>query len=219
MQKYILVNMISIKKLKVGMIFSLLFFLSQNILADRFILSDDGLIDPRAQEKINQMGLESKEKLGVNIYLYVKSTYGLGDKIKGKDKIIYLKDHEAKVLKVLKKPYALMTMSVEEQHVNLVVSKSLEKIIDKNDILDGYVVPLLASKDRNTLYSKVSAASLNGYAAIADIIAQEQNIELESSIGSQGKIASTVWRVMMYTLVVIGLLAYTFVILREKRRK
>ena len=209
--------MISIKKLKVGMIFSLLFFLSQNILADRFILSDDGLIDPRAQEKINQMGLESKEKLGVNIYLYVKSTYGLGDKIKGKDKIIYLKDHEAKVLKVLKKPYALMTMSVEEQHVNLVVSKSLEKIIDKNDILDGYVVPLLASKDRNTLYSKVSAASLNGYAAIADIIAQEQNIELESSIGSQGKIASTVWRVMMYTLVVIGLLAYTFVILREKR--
>ena len=211
--------MISIKKLKIGVIFSLLLFLSQNILADRFILSDDGLIDPRAQEKINQMGLESKEKLGVNIYLYVKSTYGLGDKIKGKDKIIYLKDHEAKVLKVLKKPYALMTMSVEEQHVNLVVSKSLEKIIDKNDILDGYVVPLLASKDRNTLYSKVSAASLNGYAAIADIIAQEQNIELESSIGSQGKIASTVWRVMMYTLVVIGLLAYTFVILREKRRK
>ncbi len=211
--------MISIKKLKIGVIFSLLLFLSQNILADRFILSDDGLIDPRAQEKINQMGLESKEKLGVNIYLYVKSTYGLGDKIKGKDKIIYLKDHEAKVLEVLKKPYALMTMSIDEQHVNLVVSKSLEKIIDKNDILDGYVVPLLASKDKNTLYAKVSAASLNGYAAMADIIAQEQNIELESSIGSQGKIASTIWRVMMYTLVVIGLLVYTFVILREKRRK
>jgi len=211
--------MISIKKLKIGVIFSLLLFLSQNILADRFILSDDGLIDPRAQEKINQMGLESKEKLGVNIYLYVKSTYGLGDKIKGKDKIIYLKDHEAKVLEVLKKPYALMTMSIDEQHVNLVVSKSLEKIIDKNDILDGYVVPLLASKDKNTLYAKVSAASLNGYAAMADIIAQEQNIELESSIGSQGKIASTIWRVMMYTLVVIGLLVYTFVMLREKRRK
>ena len=112
-----------------------------------------------------------------------------------------------------------MTMSIDEQHVNLVVSKSLEKIIDKNDILDGYVVPLLASKDKNTLYAKVSAASLNGYAAMADIIAQEQNIELESSIGSQGKIASTIWRVMMYTLVVIGLLVYTFVILREKRRK
>jgi len=209
----------TIKNLKMGVIFSLLFFLSQNILADEFILSDDGLIDPRAQEKITQIGLESKEKLGVNIYLYVKSTYGLGDKIKGKDKIIYLKNHESKVLENLKKPYALMTMAIDEQHVNLVVSKSLEKIIDKDDILDGYVVPLLASKDKNTLFAKVSAATLNGYAAIADIIAEEKNIKLESSIGSQGKIASTIWRVMMYTLVVIGLLTYTFVVLREKRRK
>ena len=209
----------TIKNFKIGVIFSLLFFLSQNILADEFILSDDGLIDPRAKEKITQMGLESREKLGVNIYLYVKNTYGLGPKVKGKDKIIYLKNHESKILEVLKKPYALMTMSIEEQHVNLLVSESLKKIIDKNDILDGYVVPLLASKDKNTLFAKVSAASLNGYAAIADIIADEKNIELESSIGSQGKIASTIWRVLMYTLVVIGLLAYTFVVLREKRRK
>lgn len=209
----------TIKNLKMGVIFSLLFFLSQNILANEFILSDDGLIDPRAQEKITQMGLESKEKLGVNIYLYVKSTYGLGEKIKGKDKIIYLKNHESMVLESLKKPYALMTMSIDEQHVNLLVSESLKKIINKDDILDGYVVPLLASKDKNTLYAKVSAATLNGYAAIADTIADDKDIKLETSIGSQGKIASTIWRVMMYTLVVIGLLVYTFVVLREKRRK
>jgi len=205
--------------IKIGVIFSLLFFLSQNILASNFILSEDGLIDPRAQEKINVMGLESKEKLGVNIYVYVKNTYGLGDKVKGKDKIIYLKNHESQILSVLKKPYVLMTMSITEQHVNLLVSDSLKKIIDKNDILDGYVVPLLASKDKNTLYAKVSAATLNGYAAIADTIADSKNIKLESSIGSQGKIASTIWRVMMYTLVVIGLLVYTFVVLREKKRK
>ena len=205
--------------IKIGVIFSLLFFLSQNILANGFVLSDDGLIDPRAKEKINQMGLESKAKLGTNIYIYVKSTYGLGDKVKGKEKIIYLKNHESQILTTLKKPYVLMTMSIEEQHVNLLVSETLKKIIDKDDILDGYVVPLLASKDKNTLFAKVSAANLNGYAAIADTIADERNIELESSIGSQGKIASTIWRVMMYTLVVIGLLTYTFVILREKRRK
>lgn len=209
----------TIKNLRIGVILSLLFFLSQNIFANNFILSDDGLIDPRAKEKITQMGLESKEKLDVNIYVYVKSTYGLGDKVKGKDKIIYLKNHESKILPVLKKPYVLMTMSIEEQHVNLLVSETLKKIIDKDDILDGYVVPLLASKDKNTLFAKVSAATLNGYAAVADTIAEDRNIELETSIGSQGKIASTIWRVMMYTLVVIGLLTYTFVILREKRRK
>jgi hypothetical protein len=209
----------SIINFKIGVIFSLLFFLSQNILASGFILSDDGLIDPRAQAKINVMGLESKTKLGVNIYVYVKNTYGLGDKTKGKEKIIYLKNHESQILPVLEKPYVLMTMSIIEQHVNLLISKNLKKIIDKDDILDGYVVPLLASKDKNTLYAKVSAATLNGYAAIADTIADSKDIELESSIGSQGKIASTIWRVLMYTLVVIGLLTYTFVILREKRRK
>jgi hypothetical protein len=209
----------AIKNLKIGVIFSLLFFLSQNIFANNFILSDDGLIDPRAKEKITQMGLESKTKLGVNIYVYVKSTYGLGDQIKGKEKIIYLKNHESKILATLEKPYVLMTMSIDEKHVNLLASETLKKIIDKDDILDGYVVPLLASKDKNTLFAKVSAATLNGYAAIADIIAEDKSIKLETSIGSQGKIASTIWRVMMYTLVVIGLLTYTFVILREKRRK
>jgi len=53
----------TIKNLRIGVILSLLFFLSQNIFANNFILSDDGLIDPRAKEKITQMGLESKEKL------------------------------------------------------------------------------------------------------------------------------------------------------------
>ena len=209
----------SFKNIKIGVILSLLFFLSQNILASGFVLSDDGLIDPRAQEKINVMGLESKEKLGVNIYVYVRNTYGLGDKIKGKEKIIYLKDHESQILPTLDNPYVLFTMSVVEQHVNLLMSEDLKKIVDKDDILDGYVVPLLASKDKNTLYSKVSAATLNGYAAVADTIADSKNIELESSIGSQGKIAGTIWRVFMYTLVVIGILAYTFIVLREKRKK
>ena len=46
--------------------------------------------------------------------------------------------------------------------------------LNKNDILDGYVVPLLASKDKNTLFAKVSAATLNGYAAIADILAESK---------------------------------------------
>ena len=79
------------------------------------------------------------------------------------------------------------------------------------------MIPLLASKDKNTLYSKVSAATLNGYAAIGDMLAESKEIELESSIGNAGKISGTIWRVFMYTLIVIGLLAYTYAIL--KRRK
>lgn len=207
----------TLKFLKIGVIFSLLFFLSQNMLAKGFILNDDNLIDSRASEKINQIGSEVKSKLGVNVYVYAKATLGLAEDLDRKAKFDYIKNFEKEILPALKKPYILLTMSVEDMHVNLLYTKDLEKIIDKDDILDGYVVPLLASKDKNTLFAKVSASMLNGYAAIADTLAEDKNIKLETSIGNQGKVASTIWRVLMYTLIVTGLLAYTYAILRKKK--
>jgi hypothetical protein len=101
--------------------------------------------------------------------------------------------------------------------VSLLFSDELKTVIDKDDILDGYVVPLLASKDKNTLFAKVSASSLNGYAAISDTIAESKNIELESSIGSAGKVSSTIWRVLMYTIIILALFAYTYAVLIKRK--
>lgn len=196
---------------------SLLLFLSTSLYAGKFVLSSDSLVDPRAAEKIEQIGSESQSRLGVNIYVYAKQTLGLNENISTKDKIKYIKDYEAQIEKSLIKPYVLLTMAVEDTHVNLIVSSKLKEIVDKNDILNGYVVPLMASKDKNSTYAKASAAILNGYAAIADTIAETKGIELESSIGSSGKVAGTVWRVFMYTLVVAGILLYTFAVLRRKK--
>jgi hypothetical protein len=203
--------------LKVGVIFSLLLFLYSNLSAQQYILNDDKLIDDRAKEKINQIGDEVKSKLGVNIYIYAKSNLALEENIKTKDKIDFIRNNESQIISTLEKPYVLLSIAVEETHVNLLFSDDFKSVLDKDDILDGYVVPLLASKDKNTLFAKVSAATLNGYAAIADIIAESKQIKLESSIGNAGKISSTIWRVVMYTLVVLGLLAYTYAVL--KRRK
>lgn len=201
---------------KVGVIFSLLLFLSSNLFANSFILSDDNLIDPRAKAKILEIGNEAKTKLGVNIYVYAKKSLGLPENIDRKDIFHYIKKYEKEILPSVEEPYVLITMYVEDMYVNLHNSKELDSIIDKDDILDGYVVPLLASKDKNTLFAKVSASSLNGYAAIADTIAENKNIKLESSIGSEGKVSSTIWRVLMYTLVVSGLLAFVYAMLRKK---
>jgi hypothetical protein len=207
----------NINFLKIGVIFSLLFFFSQNLLAQNFILNDDGLIDSRAKEKINQMGDEVKSKLGVNVYIYAKSSFELDENISLKDKINYIKNFENEIIPTLTNPYVLLSMSAEDTHVNLQFSEELNNIIDKNDILDGYVVPLLASKDKNSLFAKVSASMLNGYAAIADTLAESKDIKLESSIGNAGKVSGTIWRVFMYTIVVLGLLAYTYAILRKRK--
>jgi len=205
------------KFIKVGVIASLLLFLYTNSFAQTFILNDDNLIDNRLKEKITQMGSEVKSKLGVNIYVYAKSSLDLGNSIKTKEKIEAVKSHEKELLKTLQNPYVILTIYVEESIVNLIFSDNLKKIIDKDDILNGYVVPLLASKDKNTLYSKVSAAILNGYSEIADVLAKAQDIKLESSIESQGKIAGTIWRVFMYFLVISGILAYTYAVLRKRK--
>ena len=203
--------------LKIGVIFSLLFFFCQNLSAQNFIINDDKLIDDRAKEKINQIGDEVKSKLGVNIYVYVKSTLGLDENIKTKEKIDIIKSNENQIISKLENPYVLLSISVEETHVNLLFSEEFKTILDKDDILDGYVVPLLASKDKNTLFSKVSAATLNGYGAIADTIADSKNIKLESSIGNSGKVSSTIWRVLMYTIIILGLFAYTYAILKKRK--
>ena len=200
-----------------GVILSLLFFFCQNLSAQNFILNDDKLIDDRAKEKINQIGDEVKSKLGVNIYVYVKSTLGLDENIKTKEKIDIIKNNENQIVSKLENPYVLLSISVEETHVNLLFSYEFKTNLDKDDILDGYVVPLLASKDKNTLFSKVSAATLNGYAAIADTIAESKNIKLESSIGNSGKVSSTIWRVLMYTIIILGLFAYTYAILKKRK--
>ena len=206
-----------LNSLKVGVILSLLLFLYSNLSAAQFILNDDKLIDDRAKEKINQIGDEVKSKLGVNVYVYVKSTLGLDENIKTKDKLEVIKNHENQLLTTLEKPYVLLSVFVEETHVNLLFSDELKDVLNKDDILDGYVVPLLASKDKNTLFAKVSAATLNGYAAVADTIAESKNVKLESSIGNAGKISSTIWRVVMYTMIVVGLLAYTYAVLRKRK--
>lgn len=198
-------------------VFSLLLFLSTNIYASKFVLSDDGLIDQRAIGKIEQIGTEAQNRLGVNIYIYAKKSLGLDENISTKDKIKYIKEYEVNIKSNLVEPYVLLTMYLEDTHVNLIVSSQLEEVVNKNEILNNYVVPLLASKDKNSLYAKASASMLNGYAAIADTIAETKQVKLESSIGSSGKVAGTIWRVFIYTLVVLGLLLYIYAILKRKK--
>ena len=87
--------------LKVGVIVSLLLFLYTNSFARNYIITDDGLIDNRAKEKILQIGNEVKSKLGVNIYLYVKGTLGIEPNTPTKDKIQFIKSYEENIIKNL----------------------------------------------------------------------------------------------------------------------
>jgi len=205
-------------KIKLLLLLSLLFsslYANQN----PYILTHDGLIDQRAQDKILEIGDESKKKLAINLYIDLKENNGIDPKASRdiRQKLMKVKDNF--IIKDLKAPYAVLVISVDQLYTNILISEDLKNIIDKDDILDNYVIPLLASKDKNTLFAKTSAAVLNGFAQMADSVANSKDIKLDSSIGSEGKTAGTIWKVFMYTLVLIGLSLYVVIILREKKYK
>lgn len=184
-----------------------------------YIITHDDLIDQRAQDKILEIGNEVKQKLGVNLYVDVKENNGIDRKIERKQRLEMMKEIEANLVKDLPKPYAVLTIAIDQTYASILMSDDLKTAIDKDDILDGYVIPLLASKDKNTLFAKTSAACLNGFAQIADSVAKVKNIKLDSSIGSEGKVASTIWKMVMYTLVLGGIILYAIIIMRERKYK
>jgi len=203
---------------KVLYVLSLFLFINVNLQATNFVLENDDLIDPRAVEKINAMGNELQQKTNINVYVIAKQQYPTIKSNDMKEKIASIKLYEKTVVDTLKPPYVLLTTSFTDTHINLLKSNDIKDIVDKDDILDTYVIPLLASQDKNDMRAKVSAALLNGYGQICDEIAQKKGIKLETSMGSGGTTFSAIWKVFMYTLVVFGILAYTYIIMREKKR-
>lgn len=192
---------------------------------ENFILNTAGLLDQRAGEEINTMGNEVKSKLRVRVYLDIKGSNGINPDLPLKERIPLMKQKEADLIASIQEDlnetqsYVILTLALDQKYSNILMSENLRNIIDKNSILDEYVIPLLAAQDKNTLNSKVSAACLNGYAEITDTLAENKDIKLVSSIGSEGKVASSIWRVFMYTLVLSGIILYFVVILRERKIK
>ncbi|PHR71763.1 MAG: hypothetical protein COA66_08480 [Arcobacter sp.] len=187
--------------------------------ANDFTLDSGALIDKRTVSKINEIGNELKKKTQISIYVHVKNNFGMKNNITTKEKIAFIKEYEQKLVQNLEKPYVVLTFSLDQTHVNLLRSASLLKALDKDDILDSYVIPLLASKDKNSTLAKVSAAVLNGYDEIAAQIVESKGLEkLDSALGDSGRTFSAIWRVLMYSLVLFGIIAYTFIILRSKKK-
>jgi len=185
----------------------------------RFILEGKELIDPRTIQKIDEMGKELFEKTGVNVYIYTKKSY-LDTKTKDKkEKFLRIKEYEKKILEKLERPYVLISMAVEDVHVNIFNSKDLDSIIQRDKILDRNIVPILASHGKNPLYTKVSVALLNGYGEIVDEVAMKlKGITLNSSIESGASTFKAFWRYFMYSLVILGLFAYIYA-MRKGRKK
>lgn len=183
----------------------------------KFIIKGQESIDPRAIEKIDKMGDELFVKTGVRVYIYAVNQYTDKKFSDTKSKIGFIKSFESNITKSLKNPYGLITLSFKDKHINFLSSKETEGMVDRDELLSGYMIPLLASHDKNSLESKISASLLNGYSEVVSSIAKAKGVEVTSVISGVGRTVSKIWKIFMYITVLGGLIFYFYGLWQSKK--
>lgn len=193
-------------KAKGIVLFCLLLFLPHSLFSQGFVFNEEKILDERAEQKIEEIGAELFQKSGVKVYLIVKKS---GD---GQNIIAY----QENFAKEISPPYALLTLFLDDKKVDIYHSAELGKEFNKEKMLSplpwsGTIIPLLTGKKKDV---SVSAALLNGYADLAEQIAEFRKIKLESAIGSANKNTIGMFRILIY-----GFLVVMVILLVRKRMK
>ncbi len=184
---------------------TLLLFLLTTFLfgADSYILHNESIIIDKAAKKIEKMCTEIAEKTGVAVYTSaVKSTGGKT-----------ITEYATGIASNLKKPYVLLAIAAYEQQIEMVMSPEVAKYIDKDEVLDDFIIPILVSHNKEaTPEQKFSAAVFNGIAETTDQIAAEHNIVFANSVGSESKnfYEGIMWVIKLMLLITVAVLAYIY---------
>lgn len=173
--------------------FLTLIFFSLPLSADNFILKNDKLINDKAAIKINEIATEVKQKTGISIYFVVTE----------KIAPLSLKDYTKQVTSTFTSPYVLYILTKQEQKVDLVMSQGLEKVVDKNRVLEDFVIPILVSNNKEDKAHSYEAATLNGLVEMTDQIAEAKKVTISSNLSSDSYNVIAVLRIIFWSLVLL----------------
>jgi TPM domain len=195
-----LTNLHSTIRPNLGRIVFIFLLLFSSVFAKPEVINDGVIVD-KAALKIIEISKELHEKTGASIVLHAKNNLG-GQNIF---------DYEKNISSSIQGPYVLIVFTLTEQKIDIVVSDALSGVVNKNNILNTYILPILVANDKeNSATSKHSAALLNGIGEIADEIAKNQKIELTSSLGSQNQILINIIRLFFYGTIVLAIGFYVY---------
>ena len=189
---------------KRGIIAPFVFFFLLTTLNASFIIKNDNILPKKAVNKIEELGKELYKKTRVSVYLAAVKSLG------GKN----IKNYEMSLSKKLKKPFILLTISINDKKIDIINSSELDKRFDKEQVLSpfpwsGTILPLLTARSKNPK-ANIEAALLNGYADIVEQVANSYNIKLSSAIGSQNKIVYNIIKVIFYGILFLILIKYFY---------
>ncbi len=193
---------------KLAAIFTLLFIFPTFAQSD-FIFEGDKLINDATLTKMKEMGDELYKKTGITTALVTKNHLS-------KKEFLEIKN---RYLKELKPPFVLWIFSKtymdrDEIGINQMFnSKDLEDKFDKESLFSpfrGSFTKLIVIKKSKS--DPTSAAFLNGYADLTDMLAKSYGITLNSSLGSESRTFMYVLRILFY----LSLLYFVWLFIKKK---
>ncbi len=173
-------------------------------LQKNFVLGDEGLLLPKTIVKLNEIGNELYNKTKYNIYISIHNN-ALDKDIKK-----HIQKTKQQIPNFDNEESVLISIALDIKKIDLISSKDISGFVNKDDVLDDYMIPFLAGYDKNSLSSKYSAACLNGYSEVAENIAKHKGVVLQSAINNESKNFFDAFRSFMYIIFCIIAIAFVY---------
>jgi hypothetical protein len=212
------------------------FFVIEANLSAKYLYKDEVVFNLSFQNQVEILGAELYEKTGISLKLLM-----LKELPKNKNIVSY----EKELIKTFDEPTILLTFSEMDSQVDILASDtSLYKYFDKKQILSpisssvqafvialinmnfsdmtsgGTILPLLAQKaKKNQVVGKYSGSMFNGYADIAEQIAESKGVVLENAVGNANQTSILIVKVIFYGFIMYALILYARRKLFLKRQK
>jgi len=208
-----------------GLIALWLLLAIQASLSAKYLYKDEVVFNQSFQNQVEILGAELYEKTGISLKLLM-----LKELPKDKNIVSY----EKELINTFNEPTILLTFAEMDSQVDILASDtSLYKHFDKKQILSpiaspvqafvlalinmdfsdmtsgGTILPLLAQKaKKNQVVGKYSGSMFNGYADIAEQIAESKGVVLENAVGSANQTSILIVKVIFYGFIIYGLILY-----------
>ena len=194
-------------------------------LVAQYLYKDEVIFNPAFNQSVNILGTELYEKTGISLKLLM-----LKELPKGKNIVEY----EKELMKEFSEPTILLTFSEMDSQVDILAHPtSLYEYFDKRQVLSpisspmqafviglinmdfsdlqsgGTILPLLAQKaKKGQVLGKYSGSMFNGYADIAEQIADSKNIVLDNAVGNANQTSIFIVKIIFYGTVLIAIYMY-----------
>ena len=194
-------------------------------LTAEYLYKDEVIFNPSFNAEVEKLGSELYEKTGISLRLIMLKELPVETSIVA---------YEKELMKNFSEPTILLTFSEMNAKVDILANPtSLYEHFNKKQVLSpisspaqafiiallnfdfsdmtsgGTILPLLAGKaKKGEVLGKYSGSMFNGYADIAEQVAESKGVVLENAVGSANQTSILVLKVLFYGFIIYAIFLY-----------